>query len=253
MAYTFLTLYSEVSTSFDTVALSSGRVKTWTNDAVSQICAMRRWSWLESVGIFPSVVAQADYVLVGTGALVTDFDTKIDVRHNQAASGTTFPKLNELKQPAFDDLVGAAAATGTPKFYTIRGGAAAATSGAVVTGGLQTLSVWPVPSYIGSFKVSYHRSLASIEMVADGDIPLPPPQFRQAICSLALSIGKSRTDQFIASTQAAAAAEQLLQALAQADVLSRGGDPNTPIQLPPTPPVTSPQQTPYGWAQGDAA
>lgn len=254
MAYTFLACYTEVSTNFDTVALSSGRVKTWTNDAVSEICSMRRWSWLETLGTFASVSGQADYILVGSSPVVPDFDSPISLRHNQAAAGTTLPKLNFMKQDAFDELVGAAGATpGIPIFYTIRGGAGASTSGSVLAGGNQTLSVWPVPNFIGSFKLAYFRSTDGIEMVSDADIPLPPPRFRQAICDLALAIGKSRTDQLIASNVAEQRAETALGKLVQADIVARAGHPESAIQLPQNPPVASPPNTPYGWAQGDAA
>jgi hypothetical protein len=253
MAYTLLAIKTEVGASFDTVAASSGRVTTFINDAVTEILAMRRWSWLESLGTFASVSGQADYVLVGTSPVVTDFDTMISVRHNQAAAGTTFPKLNFMKQQQFDELLGAAGATpGIPIFYTIRGGAAQATSGAVLAGGFQTLSVWPVPNFVGSFKVSYVRQMGAIELAADTDIPLPPAGFRAAITDLAISIGKARTDQLIASNVAGARADAALQRLVAADILNRTGDPQDPVDLPPNaPPVSGPGASPYGWEQGE--
>lgn len=253
MAYTLLAIQTEVGASFDTVTASSGRVTTFINDAVIEICAMRRWSWLESLGTFASVSGQADYVLAGTAPVVTDFDTIISVRANQAAGGTTFPKLNFMKQQEFDELVGAAGATpGIPVFYTIRGGAPQVTSGAVVAGGSQTLSVWPVFNYIGSVKASYFRQTGAIEMSAAGDIPLPPAGFRAAITDLAISIGKARTDQLIASNVAGARADAALQRLVAADVLNRTGDPQDPVDLPPNaPPVSGPGSSPYGWEQGE--
>lgn len=253
MAYTYLSLYTEVANNFDTQ--STTRVKAWVNDAVSEIISRRRWSWLETLVTVASVSGQADYVLVGTSPVVTDFDTMISVRHNQANAGTTFVKLQFLKQQDFDDLVAPAGATpGIPIYYTIRGGAPQTTSGAVLAGGSQTLSVWPVPNYIGSFKISYFRSVGTVEMTADSDIPILPVQFRNAIELLALGIGKGKTDQLIASNVAMSNAETAISALIRADTANRTGDPSeddTPsigTRLPPNPGAgADPGNSPYGW------
>lgn len=253
MAYTFLTLYSEVANNFDTQTTT--RVKAWVNDAVSEIISRRRWSWLETLATVASISGTADYVLVGTAPVVTDFDTMISVRHNQAAAGTTFVKLQYLNQQAFDDLVAPAGATpGIPIYYTIRGGAAQSTSGAILAGGNQTLSVWPVPNYIGSFKIAYFRSVGSVEMAADSDIPLPPVQFRNAIELLALAIGKGKTDQLIASNVAMSNAEAAIGSLLRADTVNRTGDPSeddTPTvagRMPANPNAgADPGNSPYGW------
>jgi hypothetical protein len=152
-----------------------------------------------------------------------------------------------MEQQRFDELFGvSSAAVGVPSVYTIRGTAPAANSAAVVAGGTQVLSVTPVQNYIGSFKIAYFRNFGSMPMSADTDIPPLPIQFRRPIVNLAVGIGKALTDQLIASNVAMQLATQQLQALEQADIASRGGDPEQlgPAPGPPKPGV-QPGLNPY--------
>lgn len=243
-AYTFQGLYTEAGNSFD--SQSTARVKDWIVDAVSDILAMRRWSFTETVATVASVSGQQDYVLAGASAIIPDFDGIISVKHNTANASTFFQKLEYMEQQRFDELFGVSGtAVGVPAIYTIRGTTAAANAAAVVAGGTQVLSVTPVQNFIGSFKIAYFRNFGSMPMSADTDIPVLPLQFRRPIVNLAVAIGKSLTDQMVAANVAMQTATQQLQALEQADIAMRGGDPEIPnIQLPPKPGV-QPGLNPY--------
>lgn len=255
MAYTFATLYQEVGNNFDSQVNNSSRLKMWVNDAVNEIASRRRWSWLESLVTVASVNGQLDYTLVGSSAIVPDMDTMISVSHNSVVSGTTYQKLVWKQQQDFDDELGNALTnTGIPVYYTLRGGTPASTSGAVLAGGFQRLSIWPSPGFTGSLQIKYFRTIAAIEMTADSDVPFPPQQFRQAIVLLAIARGKAVTDQLIASNVAAQQAEAVLGPLVAADTANRGDDP-PPDQRPvisrgPIPPSPSsganPGMNPYG-------
>src|SRR4051812_37690819 len=104
---TFLQLQTELQAvgPFDTTAASAGRLKLWLNQAQHWLLSKRRWSFLESATTVASVSGQADYVLLGTSPVVTDFGQLIDVQHNQANAGTTFLKLRFLPQQEFDDML----------------------------------------------------------------------------------------------------------------------------------------------------
>jgi hypothetical protein len=192
MANTFLTMQTEVQAvgPFGTTTASAGRIKLWLNQAMHWFMSGREWSFQEARVTVASVSGQADYVLTGTSPIVTDFETMISIVHNQANAGTTFIKLRELQQQDFDDITAiAGATTGIPLFYSIRGGAPQTTSATILSAGNQALSVWPVPNYIGSFKIGYLRSVASCEMTADTDVCIIPVQWQSAVIHKAAAIG----------------------------------------------------------------
>lgn len=244
MTYTNLGLTTEVGNQFDSQA--STRVQDWVNDAITDIFAMRDWSFAETLAIVASVSGQQDYIVAGTSAVIPDFQSIITVKHNTAAGSVFFPKLAYLKQNDFDEMYGVSGvAAGVPAAYTLRGSTAAANAAAVAAGGTQVMSVYPVPNYVGSFRIAYFRNFGSIPMSATTDVPALPAQFRTAIVQLAISIGKARTDQYIASNVALQLAMQSLQSLERADVAARGGDlGEQPTILVPKPGI-QPGTNPY--------
>lgn len=254
MATQFSTLYGQVNLNFDTTTAASGNTKIWTNWGQHWFLTARRWSELETIVTVASVSGQADYVVIGTSPIVTDFDGMIDVRHNLANAGTTFAKLRYLQQQDFDDYFAVAGATpGIPVFYTLRGGAPQTTSATILSGGNQALSVWPVPNYIGSFRVSYFRSVASCEMTADTDVSIVPVQYQQAIVHKATAIGLAIKGQMIPSNVHEQLANEILQKAIAADSMQRTGDmsaenrPQIADRLPPSTALASPALSPYGF------
>jgi hypothetical protein len=255
MATQFSTLYGEVNNQFDTTTASSGRTKLWTNWAQHWFLSKRKWSFLETVVTVASVSGTADYVLAGTAPIVTDFDGLIDARHNLANAGATFAKLRYMQQQDFDDCLAVAGATpGIPVFYTLRGGTPQTTSATILSSGNQALSVWPVPNYIGSFKLAYFRSVASCEMTADTDVSIVPLQYQQAVVARAVAYGLATKDQMIQSNVMQGLADNLVAEAIAADTMQRTGDQNAETRpqiqdrMPPTPAIgANPALLPYGY------
>lgn len=257
MANTFLTMQNELQSigPFDTGAATGGRLKLWLNQAQHWFLTKREWSFLESRTTFATVSGQADYVLLGTSPVVTDFASFISVTHNQANAGTTFVKLREMQQQDFDDVFSAAGATpGIPLFYTIRGGTATTTSATTLSGGNQIMSVWPVMNFIGSAKLGYVRSVASCEMTADTDLCIIPVQYQPAVIWKAASIGLNSRGALAQGAALGQAAEEVLAEAVAFDTPARMSDlpagirPEAPAQLPPLPGSANLQQSPYGVA-----
>lgn len=254
---TFLQLQTEVQAigPFDTTAASTGRLKLWLNQAQHWFLSKRRWSFLETTVTVASVSAQADYVLLGTSPVVTDFGQMIDVQHNQANAGTTFLKLTALPQQAFDNMFAAAGATpGIPIFYTIRGGTPQTTSATILASGNQRLSLWPVPNYIGSLKIAYFRSVGSTQMTADTDISIVPEEWQPALIARAAGWGLVTKGAVLQGQSLMSAAEEIAAQAVAADSIARLGDqppeeqPKIAETLPPNPSAgANPANSPYGW------
>lgn len=254
MATTFATLYGQVNNQFDTTTASSGNTKLWTNWGQHWFLSARMWSFLETVVTVASVSGQADYVLAGTSPVVTDLDGVIDVRHNLVNAGVQYNKLRYLQQQDFDDAFALAAAnTGVPVFYTLRGGAPKTTSATILSGGEQVLSVNPTPGFIGSLKIAYFRSVASCEMTADSDVSIVPIQYQQAIVHKAIAIGLAFKDQMIQSNVHEQLAENMLAKAVAADSVQRTADQSVEVRpqiadrLPPSPALANPGLSPYGY------
>lgn len=212
MANTLATMSAEVQAvgPFGTTTASAGRITLWVNQAMHWFLSGREWSFLESRATVASVSGQADYVLMGTSPIVTDWGTMISVAHNQANAGTTFIKLRELQQQDFDDIIGIAGATaGIPLFYTLRGGTPTTTSATTLAGGNQAMSFWPVPNYIGSMKLAYLRSVDSVEMANTTDICIIPVRWQSAVIHKAASIGLRSKGQILQAQALDQGAEEI--------------------------------------------
>jgi hypothetical protein len=256
MATTYLSMQTEVAAigPFSTTTATTGRIKLWLNQSQQWFLGGRRWSFLEASQTVASVSGQAPYTLVGASAIVTDFAQLIDVQHNLANASANFAKLRYLKQQDFDDMFAITGATpGPPIFYTIRGGTPVSSSASVVPGGLQQLVVWPVPNYIGSFKLSFFRNAASIAMTADSDLSLVPDEYVNALIWKAAAIGLTGKGQMIQAGQLEQMASEIRAQAVAADSIARNGDfppedqPTTPPSIPPNPAAgANPQNSPYG-------
>lgn len=257
MADTFLTMQTEVQANgpFDTTAASSGRIKLWLNNASDWWLGARLWAARETTTTVASVSGTGDYILLGTTPIVTDFaGILIDARHNLANASANFAKLRFMQQQDFDDFFAITGATpGPPLFYTIRGGAPKTTSATILSGGEQQLSVWPVPNYIGSFKLSYFRNVDSCRMTADTDVPLVPQQYVGALIDYATGRGLISKGAVLQGQSMMGLAQEQLQAAIAMDEQARSIDrsagerPTFPPQVQPNPANTAPRMTPYGY------
>lgn len=255
-ATTFLQIQNEITAigPFSTSDQTT-RVPLWANQSVQWFLSKRRWSILETAVTVASVSGQADYVLLGTSPIVTDFGQLIDVSHNQANAGTTFVKLRYLDQQTFDDILGVAGATpGIPIFYTIRGATPQTTSATILGGGNQRLSCWPVMNFIGSLRVSYFRSIASCAMTATSDVSIIPEEWLPAVIMRAAGYGLMTKGQVLQGQELMSTADQLAQQAVETDTIARRGDPPPEQQstvgtaLPPNPAAgANPANAPYGW------
>lgn len=254
---TFAEMQTEVQAvgPFDTTAASAGRIKLWLNQAQHWFLSKRRWAFLETSVTVASVSGQADYVLVGTAPIVTDFGQMINITHNLVNAGTNLEDLDFINQQDFDRkfaIIGTLA--GPPLFYTIRGGAPQTTSATILAGGSQKLTVWPVPNYIGSFQMKYFRNVASCQMTAGTDISIVPEEWQPALIARAAGWGLVTKGAVLQGQSLMSAAEEIAAQAVSADSVARHGDilpedqPMTPPTMPPNPAAGSnPANSPYGF------
>lgn len=178
------TIAAEVLNSFDTNA--SSRVYTWINAAIEDIMSRRGFSWAEAkTSAIPLVASQENYVLAGSGTpLLTDFAGIIGVQMTLTSGGVRVNMIG-CAPSTFDIYSGPSRVSGVPRFYTTTGGAPDTTAGATRAGGRQEMLVWPVPTAVSGegthLLIRYYRSVASVELSADADIPILPAQHHYAI------------------------------------------------------------------------
>lgn len=179
----FSEIWGEVANNFPTSAQT--RVKTAVNAAYHEIMSARQWSWREVSTVAVALVAgTARYALTGTSPVVTDFDGMISVNLeltlNQAKR-----ELWEIGPQEFDQVFGHVYSNSQPAVWCVQGGAAATTSGTMVAGGQTVLAISPPPLATAGNGVNlflrYFRSVASVELVANGDIPIMPVSMHYAL------------------------------------------------------------------------
>lgn len=242
---TFQTIYGQIFNQFDSQSLTNA--KLWANQGAHEFYDVRKFAWRETRNTFATVSGQQDYVLAGATPIVPDFDGLISVRHNTANASTFKPKMKEMFQDDFDDWFGICGATpGVPAVVTLRGATGATTSGGVHSNGEQVLSFFPVMNYIGSCDLAFYRAAGSIEMTADGDVPLAPVQYHRAIIALGIAIGLRAEDQMIQASTFQQEADEIIARAVAADVALRAAEDSKMRQG--VPPPTNPQQgPPYGY------
>ena len=187
----FLNLQDEVVANFTSNVRA--RAKVWLNAAYHEMLAPRRWSFLETTSVaVPLVASQQGYNLLGTSPVVPDFAGMIAVEMELTVSVARI-KLIELDPQILSQVSAHSRQPAIPAFWAVFGGAPAANSAAVVSGGQQQLAVWPLPLATAGNGVNlfirYARSAASIEMVADSDVPIMPAQHHMALVYGACAIG----------------------------------------------------------------
>lgn len=161
----------------------------------------RQWSFREiTVASLALSAGVSKYTLLGTSAIITDFDGLIDVSLELSTGGEVRP-LAEMAQADFDRFFGHQKTNSEPGVYCVRGGAAATTAATILQGGQQQLQVAPPPiataTHGQALQIAYFRSVASMELSADTDIPLIPAQFHYSLITggnayLAAAIGNTQ-------------------------------------------------------------
>lgn len=211
---TFVQLYSEVGNL--TPSTGVARDKYFTNLGYHFALSSRRWSFIETAGTITLVAGTRDYPL--SGATMLDCDGVFDVQLVLTTSGAAV-RLPYCTPQMMTRLFSHCFTNTQPSMWSSVGGAIAATSGAVVSGNAPLLRLnYPAVALAGSgqsLAVKYWRSAASIEMTADGDVPIFPAQYHNIIVSKALAIAMNR---YGLPDQAQAHERDFLEQLAEADI-----------------------------------
>ena len=198
MDFTTLKTAVEVDGGFPSVDATT-RIGQWVNAAYNDILGRRGWSWRESAPTAVALVAsQEAYALTGTAPVVPDFGGMIEVLMELSTNGARV-KLKPCDQQTYDDITAHSRDNGVPAIYTVNGGAPATTSATVTAGGQTQLRVWPVPLATATngqqLLIRYFRGVGTVQLSANGDIPLLPVEFHDAIVLRACARGLIANDQ----------------------------------------------------------
>lgn len=177
------TLWGEVAADFPTA--NEARVIEAAKAAYHEFMHARQWSYREiTVASLALSAGVAKYTLLGTAAIIPDFDGLIDVGL-EMSTGAEVHGLVEVGQADFDDWFGHVKTNAEPAVYCLRGGAAAANAATMVQGGQQQIQLAPPPIATATkgqaLQISYFRSVATMEPSANTDIPLIPAQHHYAL------------------------------------------------------------------------
>lgn len=212
-------LFDEVTASFNSTV--QARAKVWVNAAYQEWLVRRKWTFLETTSAaVPVVASQQGYVLLGTSPVVTDYNGMVSVELELTAAGARVP-LCEMDPQTFIQRTSFSRVNGCPAFWTVLGGTAQANAAAVLSGGTQTLALWPIPINTAGNGVNvflrYDRSAAGIEMSANSDVPILPAQYHFALVHGANAIGYETFGQDSQATQQRQKFMQRLEAAALED------------------------------------
>lgn len=231
----FSTLYSQVGNLTASTAVSND--KQFTNEAYADIASRRRWSWLQSTATIPLVAGTKTYTVLGTTPGVTDFGSPISVTLQLTTAGAGV-ELMRMDTQTLERSTAHSFTNSQPLFWAIQGGTAAATSATVIQGGQQVLVVAPPPAAVAGSGVNlivrYWRSLASISMAADSDVPLMPAEFHQMIITRACAVAMERNLMFDLAAGFQRSFQEMLAAAIDTDQAMYSGD-NQQMILKPVP------------------
>lgn len=179
----YSTIYGEVASNWPTANVA--RCKLAVIAAYHEWLAARQWSYREVTSAAVALVAGTNkYTLLGTSAVVPDFDGMIDVQMEMSTGGAT-ETLFELAQGDFDRVFNQSKTNSEPVAYCLRGGAPAANAAAMTQGGQQQIQIAPPPlataTHGQTLLLSYFRSVGTMELSADTDTPLLPAQYHYAL------------------------------------------------------------------------
>jgi hypothetical protein len=219
-------IFQEVAASFSTTVTT--RAKVWVNAAYQEFLNSRKWSFLETTsGAIALVASQQTYVLLGTSPVVTDYSGMISAEL-ELTSGQSRVPLREFDPQSYVICTSHSRVNGVPAFWATVGGTAQSTSAAVLAGGNQALSLYPIPVATAGNGVNvfirYDRSAASVEMSADTDIPIIPVQYHYALVHGAASIGYQTYNQPDLAQQQRQIFLQRIQEAARDDMSMRARD-----------------------------
>ena len=218
---------------------NDARTLAWLNAAYGRHAAARQWSWREVRSSFAFTTGQQDYILTGGTQVIPDFGGIIKVSYELVAAGNIVT-MGQMDEQMFLDRCSWSLTASEPLFYCIRGGTPDAAVTTVKGGGQQRLSVAPKPkASLGACFVDYYRTLSSVQLVNNADIPMMPDADQYVLVQLATAIGKMETgDADESRVFMADYREQRDQLIAQ-DVGYRRGDNMMLEQM--RPPAINPQ------------
>lgn len=229
----FSVLYAQVGNLTSSQAVSND--KQFTNEAYADIASARRWSWLQASATIALVAGTRAYTILGTTPSATDFGSPISVTL-QLTSAAAGVELGRMDSQTFERFCGHSFTNSQPLFWTIQGGTPASSSTTVVSGGQQQIILAPPPSAVAgsgvNLLVRYWRSLSSISMTADSDVPLMPADQHQLIIQRACAIAMERNLQFDLAAGFQRSYETMLARAIDTDQAMYGGDANTVILRP---------------------
>lgn len=176
-------IWGEVAANFPTA--NQGRAQLAAQAAYHEFMHGRQFSFRESQVVAIALSAGVNkLVLRGTAPVVPDFDGLIDVLLEITSGGDTKP-LTEMQQSDFDRVFGHSKTNSEPVVYCVRGGTPAITSATVTSGGQQVIQLGPPPVATATHGVNlilnYFRSVGTVEMSANTDVPLIPEQYHYAL------------------------------------------------------------------------
>lgn len=256
---TFVQIYTEVGNLTPSTAVA--RDKQFVNWAYHDILSRRRWSFLETTGSITLVAGTRGYVTQGTTPSLVDCDGVFDVSMLLTAAQSSV-RLAYCTPQMHSRIFSHVFTNSQPSTWTTLGGTAAATSGTVVSGGQQQLTLNYPPAAIAGSGVSltckFWRSAASIEMSADADVPIIPVQYHNMIITRAVALAMTRYSMFNEAAGHMKDFEEQLQAADIADGASRFADfetlemrtlPQLDNRVGQTPNTYNPASIPYPVAQ----
>ena len=167
-----------------TPSTSTANDQAWVNWGYHEFLEASQWSFREASTTVALVAGTKAYTVLGTAPSLTDFDTMIKVELEMTAGGARIP-LPQAAPQNFSRLFSHCFTNSQPVAWTILGGAPASTSGTVVSGGQQQLTLSHPPTAVAGQGVNlfcrYLRAADGIEMTANADVPIAPNRYHRLI------------------------------------------------------------------------
>lgn len=221
----FASIYAEVGNLTPSTGVT--RDKLFVNEAYHDILSRRRWSYLESTGSITLVPGTRGYVTQGTSPALIDCDGVFDVAMLLTAAQAAV-RLAYCSPQMFSRLFSHVFTNSQPSLWTTLGGTAASTSGTVIAGGQQQLTLnYPPTAVAGSgvtLNCRYWRSAGTIELTADADVPIIPVQYHNMIVTRACAIAMTRYGLYSDAQNHMKDFEEMLNAADIADGANRFND-----------------------------
>ena len=180
--------------------------RTLVNMGHKEICAKRRWSWLEIVGTLTTAANDATVATSGLANLraATELDAvSVEESSNQYEVPLEYISPEEMRyrqQQYGVNLPAAAQQVGIPQAWAVSAG---------------ELQLWPIPDAVYTLNVAGLRSATTLD--DDNDVPLIPVDHRVVLVHYAVKQLAARTRDWDLRNDAAAGYAETLRALHSAE------------------------------------